>query len=485
MGSNRFFCIIVAIFIVQVLWLAISARSLPFDEYYHFGVTQIYSEQWSPWISEQSYQASLYGDITRTHSYLYHYLMSFPLRLAMVFTDSIASQTVLLRFINIGFAVTAILAFRRLFIEAKVPKTAINIATAFFVATPIVPTLAAHINYDNLILLLTPLQLRYGLRMYKGDRSIGSVAMFSLIALFGGLIKHLYLVIPVILGGLIVYRWIKDRRSLRIKIDISGYPRIAVLVVAAALVVVAVLFAERHIGNMIRFGTVDVACEQVQPRSVCHNASPWRRNQEAIKRKQGPPEKNVAEYLRTEWLTKMTKNAYSVYTNIPLDVPIEDNPYGHYVAKPRILPHPYLGIGLAVISVALVVLAFRFRMNSVFDSVIIVLFVLHAILVFAYNYRIYMKYGQPYAIQPRYMVHLLLPLLAVIATAAKQVAGRVLAPTLRGMSAYLVLLVLVLYTITGGVVGWLARADDNWYWDNATIVTVNKALQEKVFGHLY
>jgi hypothetical protein len=53
LSSRRFFLVIIGIFVVEAAWFALTAQyPMAFDENYHFGIIQIYSHQWLPFITK-------------------------------------------------------------------------------------------------------------------------------------------------------------------------------------------------------------------------------------------------------------------------------------------------------------------------------------------------------------------------------------------------------------------------------------------------
>lgn len=464
LSSKHLYIAILTVFFLQVSWLALNAKSLPYDEYYHYGVTEIYSRQWSPFIHHQDIESSLYGELTRAPSYLYHYLMSFPMRFAKIFTDSSVAITIFLRFINIAMVIASVLLFRRLLLRAKMSTAVINVSTAFFLFTPLTPVLAAHINYDNLIMLIAPLQILYAYKMYtKEQLSYSDLAVFTTLGMFGSLVKFLYIPLVGILLIPAIYKFITKKTKL--KNNLSQYSKPVLLGCGVIFSILLILFVERFGGNLVRYGSLDVKCEKVHARSFCYNNTVWRRDADTLKGKAGPAEQSASEYFARRWTPTMIGNMSSVYTNIPQDVPIEDNPYGTYTARARIPPFPRISTALVIVSLAILLVSVLLKMLSDFDRLVILTFALYAAMVFANNYLIYIKYGQAYAIQPRYLVFLWLPLMAVIASLASKLLRRRNSQRLSTVMPIAVFTILAIYCVSGGLTGWIIRADKDWFWD--------------------
>src|ERR1039458_4153936 len=148
-GSRRFFLFILLFFIFEAVWIALSAvYPQAFDEDFHFGLIQIYSHHWLPFLSSQPPHANAYGAVARDPSYLYHYLMSFPYRLIAHFVHGVIGQVILLRLINVGLFAGGLILLRRVLLRVGASPQLTNVSLLLFVLIPIAPQMAAEINYD-------------------------------------------------------------------------------------------------------------------------------------------------------------------------------------------------------------------------------------------------------------------------------------------------------------------------------------------------
>src|SRR5580765_1995288 len=103
LSSQKFFYFVLGFFVFEAAWLAFSGQyPMAFDESFHFGIIQVYSHHLSPFITSQPSESFAWGAITRDPSYLYHFLMSFPLRFVAFFFKSGYVQVLILRAINIA-----------------------------------------------------------------------------------------------------------------------------------------------------------------------------------------------------------------------------------------------------------------------------------------------------------------------------------------------------------------------------------------------
>ena len=168
LSSPRFFYLIIGLLAFQALWIALSAQfPQAFDEDFHFGLIQLHAQQWLPFFAHQPAGAEVHGAVVRDPSYLYHYLLSFPYRLLSVWTPSLAVQVIALRLINIGMFIGGLFVYRALLTRLGLSRRLIHTILLFFVLTPAMPLLAANINYDNLVFLLTAALLLYVVRFIQ------------------------------------------------------------------------------------------------------------------------------------------------------------------------------------------------------------------------------------------------------------------------------------------------------------------------------
>ena len=461
--------------VLNASWLILSSNLLPYDEYYHIGIIRFYAAQWSPIISYQPPEMSLYGDVTRLSSYLYQYLMSFPYRLFDIFTDNETLIIIGLRFLNLGMIVVGIILFRKLFLEAKISKKVINVATLVFVMTPILPLMAAQNNYDNLMFMFTPVVLLYAYRLVTQEVTLKNVLLLGTFGMLATLVKHNFI---VIFGAICVFVLVSLWRRYglhvfhRFKISYFVKPASNLLVTALFLFVLAV-FMERFGVNFIRYQQVKVDCARVQPVEVCQQFSPWRRNQAALAKIPETPLYGGVVTFSQHWGKTIMRGFYAIFANIiPADLNRPD-PFGHYVFK-RLLPLPInIGYALLILGVTALVITWRRTIRgSLFARMILFVSIVLAVSLWAFNFTFYLKYGRAYAIQARYLVPMLLPLIVIMGNALV-VATRV---GVTRKARFLIAVLVVLYVYSGGVVGWAIKSNDNWYWpNNGVVLEANRA----------
>lgn len=472
-GKGWFFVAALVLFVINTLWLILSSNLLPYDEYYHIGIIRFYAQQWSPFISSQPTEMSLYGDVTRLPSYAYHYLMSFPYRFFDIFTDSETLIIIGLRIINLAMVIAGILLFRQIFLKAKVPKFLIHIATLVFVSTPIVPLLAAQNNYDNLMFMLTPIVLIFAYKSVEEKLNITNLLWLVTFGMLATLTKHNFI---VIFGAAVMYVLFvlinRHRQSiLGLVASSAKSSKRSILLAGVIFVIVFGLFFERYGINAIRYKQVKIDCAKIQPVSVCENFSPWRRNQIALKTIPDQPLYGGPITFTSHWAAVLMRGNYAIFANIVPDNINVPDPYGHYVFK-KLLPIP-ITTGYLLLVVGLIAVVLRFKKLWVNNSLTQLTLVASGVLflsLWVFNYAFYIKYGRAYAIQARYIVPMLLPLILLFSKAIYELTKK---SSLK-WTRYILVCMLLLYVLSGGVVGWIIKSNDNWYWNNAVVFDFNR-----------
>lgn len=222
LSSRRFFYVVVALLVVQAAWLALSAQyPMAFDESFHMGIIQVYSNQWLPFLSAQPINADSFGALARDPSYLYHYLMSFPYRLIASVIHDWNAQIIMMRLLNVAMFASSLFVFRRVLRLAKASPALTNSILLFFVLIPVVPHLAAHINYDNLVVLLVAVSSLLGLQLLNAFKQqhapLKTVVALVLICIGASLVKYAFLPIALAIGMYIIVAFLwrskADRKS--------------------------------------------------------------------------------------------------------------------------------------------------------------------------------------------------------------------------------------------------------------------------------
>lgn len=477
LGSKWFWRITLAFFVFEALWIAFSAAyPLAFDEDFHFGVISIYAERWSPWLGTQPPSADQFGALARDASYLYHYLFSFPLRFLQALTDSQTTQIIVLRLLNIGLFAAGLVLARRLLLRAGTSRAAAHTALALFVLIPTVPLLAAHINYDNLLMLLVPALLLCVLRfrdgLQHGQIDVPALSAVLALCLFGSVVKYAFLPMALAAGTFCAaYLWRAfGRRKKRVKTlgaafkaGLAKIPRWTLLVLSATVLIGAVLFAERYVVNTVRYGNPVASCEAVLSDQRCLAYSPWARNYYFEHSKPTHSNANPVVYTVEFWFEGMARRLFFM---------IAGPHVGYDTQKP--LPVVYAaGITLASVGTVLTIVYIR-RVFKDQPGLVLIVGVagLYTAALWWNNYTDYVNTGRAVAVNGRYFIPLLLPLSAVMLRAFSIALRRM--PTAKPLLASVVI---VLFLQGGGVGSFILGSKPNWYWPNPAVREVNQTTQ--------
>lgn len=475
-GSRSFWCIVLGFFILEALWVVFSAvYPMPFDEDFHLGIIRLYAEQWSPFLSVHPAGADQFGAVARDPSYFYHYLMSFPYRAITALTGQEAMQIGVLRLINVGLFTSGLLLMRQVMLRAKASPAAAHVALAVFVLIPIVPQLAAHINYDNLVLVLVALLCLAVFSVAEGFRkqriNISALLSFIAVCLYMSIVK--YAVLPFIVAALI-FLIIMGRRHFRgqyqavVPAFTQAWSRMRPLMrycLVAFIAVGALLFMQRYAVNLVEYKTPVPDCGQVLSVDQCLAYGPWGRDYYFALDRPANFTPHPVSYMG-EWLRGMWFRSF-----FAINGPASD------FATRRPLPVPSI---TAIVLVSASLLAMVIWRRKIFRGHAYLLFFmllagLYVVILWFDQYGMYRRTGQPVAINGRYLLPIL-PLLAVVGLRALHMAfARLGIARLKGLIAGGAI---ILFLAGGGVTTFILRSDKSWYWPTPTAHNLNHAAQD-------
>jgi hypothetical protein len=407
MGSRWVFAGILGVFAAQAIHIAVtSGFPLPFDEKYHVEIIRFYAETSTPFVATQPAEMALVGDATRLTSYLFHYVLSFPLKLVAAITGDLQMQIVALRIINIGFVVGALLLFR-VFIRRLMGSAVVsNVAILMFCLLPVTAFLAAHVNYDNLLLLcfagmLVVAQSIVARLNQRKDVGVARIVSFGSILLVATLVKFTFLPIAVAAALVVSVLFLRKKAWWLVKFNLKGR---AGLGFAAAVVLGLVslgLFVERVGVNTVAYGSPQPDCAAVQPVSTCIQYGPWARNYQ-LEQKAATDAvfegRSVQGFAANIWAPLMVRGLGGV-----------DN-YGIVPDIPKPVLIALLGAA-ALLSTGVIFRLFYRR------DLMITMFVaaagLYMIALLQRNYSEFMQFHEIVAIQGRYLLPFVIPFTAI------------------------------------------------------------------------
>jgi hypothetical protein len=328
--------------------------------------------------------------------------------------------------------------------------------------------------------MLTPLFLLFGVRSIgKRKPSLVYLILFINVGMLSSLIKHSFL--PIFVFAFIyIAKWLFIRygKSLFSKLGQSLKRTSNIVIIGLALLSVVGIgaFFERYATNYLTYGDITVACDEIHPLEDCEKQPIFNRNTTALESQLTDPvtTNNLEVYTRTQWLPGMIETSLTATSN--LYAAEEYGPVGVSVVFVRQPAIPFLLAMMWVFSVASVaVLAYSWRELKKlpffwFLSSVLIFYTL--VLLLYVNFPSYSEKGQAFAIQPRYLL-LLLPILIAYVVQATSIMIKQ-----RLTKLIVLLLVVSVFTQGGGIMTYIYRSDENWYWQRRQIIDANMKIQE-------
>ncbi len=475
--SRGFYRFVLIFFVIEAAWIALTAAyPQAFDEQYHFGLIQVYAHYPLPFLSHQPPGANQFGAVARDPSYLYHYLMSFPYRLIELFTSRQAYQVIALRFLNIALFTAGLVLFRKVLIKSKLTVGMANIILFIFVLIPIVPQLAGQINYDNMLLPLVALVCLLSFRMIdevrKLELSFRTTSLMLITATLASLVKYAFL--PIFLAVIIffvfyIWRYYRHKLSTLGHYFIIDFKKQALwlkLVLVGGLIISAGMFIQRDGINLVRYHTIDPDCAGVLNIKSCSAYSVWYSDftwHQSVVSKQTIPSHDPIVY-GGQWLYWMW---YRMFFAI-------NGPTTSYTNYPP-LPLPSaiaLVIGLFGLFAVIKYRRELFRANA-YAGLLLTASIVYLIALFVQGYSSYQFTDVLENMNGRYLLPVLLLGGAILAQAIA------IALKKRAHVKVLIAVVIVLLFLEGGgVLTYIDRSDDSWYWQNSKAVKANSVAKK-------
>jgi hypothetical protein len=473
-GSNKFFWFVIVLFVLQASWVAISFRSpMLFDEGYHINITRFFIENPSPIVTEQDEKWDQFSDIGRSGSYLYHYMMSFPYRaIDGVLGERAILKIISLRLINVLFFGLGLVAYRKLFREMKIQQVFINVALLFFVLLPMAPYVAAHVNYDNLIFLLTPLFLLMGVRLLQARPRIVDFALFVGLGLFASLVKSAFL--PIFAAGFVfVTVWL----GLKLRGDTWTYLKGALRkengwrlhVTIVLLFMLMIPFAYTYGLNLVRYSTPSPACVVTLGEDRCAASAFYSRNKILIE-STDLREKVQRPNFVLIWTDQMINYVSWSGAGVNRGQNVSEDPVPQF--------HTAMAL-IGLLGAVSAVYAWHSLRRNLALRFALVVSLFYAFVVFLNNYASYDRYHQLIATQPRYYL-IVLPIWAVLMVLGLNFVLK----NWRTAKIVLLFVFLVLFSKGAGIVTHITVSDPGWYWPHDGLIRSNMIIKEAVEDHI-
>jgi hypothetical protein len=467
LGTQTFFWLVMALFVLESLWITFSFRyPLLFDEHFHFTLIQLYSHHLSPVILHQPVAYDSFGDLAHQGSTFYHYLMSFPYRLVAYLTSSLTIQVIFLRIINIIFFGCGIVLFAQLFKRIKVNNALVNVTLLFFVLLPIVPYLAATINYDNMLFFLVAgfilsssnlfLNKKVSWKPYVNIVTIGCLAT---------LVKFAFA--PIFLTSVVYLSFIVLRRHgkkfYKTFLESLNHSKKSMVIVYGLLIIVSVgLFIQVYLVNMIMYHNPQPSCARTLSAARCSKVPSVQRVSQLMSTKDQRSVVPVPQYS-VEWFNEMESTLNITSVNLNSD--------GTRTVYARPLPVvSFMTFLLSVSGLTILVYTWRsMNKNPMFKFFVVISFVYY-LSVFWIDMKSYYQYHEIMAIQPRYLLQVL-PLILVLMA----LAFNFLLHSHRPLKLVMLTLALSFYLNGAGLATHIVRSNESWDWQKPKVIRINNA----------
>ena len=460
-------------FIAESLWLVFSAQyPMAFDENYHFGLIQLHAQQWLPFFTSQPDDVGQYGALVRDPSYLFHWIMSFPYRFIALFTDSQAAQVIFLRLFNVAFFAYGLVLYRKVVARLGVSAALSNALLAVFILIPVVPFLAAHINYDNLLLISVPLAVLLTLDLMDGfkRRKVEAGTLLALIALLlaSSLIKYPFLPVFVVIAIVLLWRLWRDGLLNRagwqsFAGSFGKLSRVTQIALVLACLLSFGLFAERYAINVVRYHDPVPACDKVISLQLCREYGPFGRDYNYVQHKSPNFTPDVPWYV-WQWFRGMWHRLFFAIAHT-------------YANEPPLFVISRLAIALVVLGVIGVAARFRAIFAGQRARQLVLWVILgYVVVLFLDGLSAYAKTGVAVAINGRYLIPFMPFGFALAGLAWSQLLRKWL--SVKAMLAALVIAVFILQG--GGTTTFIVRSQDWWFWNNSAVRSVNRAVRDAV-----
>ncbi len=482
--SRRGLLVVLSIFIFESLWIALSSRyPMAFDEYFHYGVAQLHTETLSPFLQSVPDSASLYGPITRDASFLYHYLLSFPLRILQLITDNMTWQILLLRMLNIAIAAASIVMYAKLLRKLGVSWVQTNTVLLFLILIPVVPLMAGQISYDNLFFLMVATVLLIGVsffQRYQASKVIDAHLLnwLFIAGLFTCFVKYAFLPAMVAITLMVGVLVLRDRSDTKKAYALwwARSSRRNKILVAASVLVGLLLFSGSYGVNLARYHTPIPECDAVLSEKACEAYGPWFRDHKAKQVHTGSSASDIPPYVE-QWFKQMMEETFFL-------IGAKYNDQGIVVYRgaeplPLLLKAAWV---LFTVGVIIALLGWRTVLARRDYQLIFGVFILYSIFLFGRNFGMFWGTGNPVAIHGRYLLPFIIPVIGIVALQASSIIGHRLTTNVK-VGIFMVTLLIFLQ---GGLFTFIVSSTDDWMWPQSQpAIETNRAARNILQPFVY
>lgn len=451
-ASKAFFIGVLLLAAIQGLWYALTIKPGMYDEGTHLGFISMYTHHLSPFIAHQDPRWDFLGETTRSGSYLFYYLMSFPARLVELFTDNRAAMVITLRLIMVATFVLGLYLYRKVLSSVGLSRFITHTALLLLVLIPMIAPEAGVVNYDNVVFLLAALILLLAVQIVKAKRlNVLRLALLLIVGLVGSEIKFeiIALFVPVLF--FVVYDQVsthKHNLKHELRRGVRGLSKPVLIVLATGLLLSVALFVERPGYNFIRYHDISGApCAQLISRDRCMKNPIVVRNMKTRENKPATFKPiNPITYTSSRWAPTMIGTLIIVLARFPVMV------------VPALFYYVFFYGG-----VVMILLYLRQYWRSRLNQLLIFALAIYVVGLMLFNYKGYVSSGAAFAMNGRYLLPVLPIFIAFVLVALKNLIA-IRFP--RTAVASLCLGLLMLFTQGGGIGTAALTIPNTLYWKN-------------------
>jgi hypothetical protein len=365
-----------------------------------------------------------------------------------------------MRFINIAMFAAGLILFRRVLQYSGASKSLINLVLLIFTFIPLETFTAAQINYDNLVFPIVAATLLFALQFVTALRrdnrfEIKPLALLIIMSILGAQVKYSYIPIALAVCGLAAFfiagwAWTEKRDAIhKVTSSVAQLRRGTVIALATGVVISSGLFGWRYGYNLVTYRSPMPNCSRVLSVQSCMAWSPWARDYEnGLHHQPAASMPQRIEFTKV-WVHIMGNELFTV---------LNANRGGAMEEPVRQL----VVISKFVIIAGLLFAALQWRRLKEMGSPLVFFVVasgFYLAVLMLKNYGDYTHYGIPTAIQARYLLPVLLPLMILIARAYSLALVK-----FPEWKALVVIGMLVLGSQGGGVLTYMMKTNQSWYW---------------------
>lgn len=328
--------LIILWFIYQMFFFAynIKYNAAP-DEERHRRLIVLYSERdnLSPFFPEQNENFE-FGDLTRNPSYLYFYVMSFFLRIPIIFKYHL----LFLRITSIAASVGIVFFFIKT-MDLLTKNRFVKLASVFmFTNTIMVPFLGMAVTYDNLVNLMSIISFYLLIKIIKTiidkkvcesdtgkDQFVQLIFLWIINNCLASLVKYtftpLFFLEAVVLGFYILKTFKVDSHSLKTIIEaFKVWWKNRKLYVTIPIVIFLFLsiglFIERYSVNIFKYGNPYPDCAKIHELEECFEFNAYKRNWELENDPMEKTQISIPGYA-VYWSFYMLNRTYGIFGHTP------------------------------------------------------------------------------------------------------------------------------------------------------------------------